>query len=1282
MPKERGDPLRSRILVVGHDIALRGRLARLLNGGGYRAELAESALHARRIGLKDIALAIVVQEAPGPAAGRLLEELEPATGKVLVVAAHSSSDPGSDVLDAADEAGLLARVSEALRPAPEPDEVASTLLQFAEYSLDLAGHSLVDPAGNEVPLTRGEFRLLQAFVQRPGRVLSRDHLLQALAGRDAEAFDRSIDMLVVRLRRKIEPDPKRPRLIVTIPGSGYKFTAKVQQADAGGALVPKVTAAPAESRGKPEDAPAPAERRQVTALSAELIAAEGGSLPADPEELHAIVEAFRRRAAAIIARHGGAVAQCVARTVLAYFGHPAAQEDAAERAIHAGLALIEHPQAGEPESRSGVAVRAGIATGLVIADPVGEIVGEAPSEAASLQAVAEPGQVVTGPTTRRLTGQLFAYQAVALPTLKGGASPAQAWRVLAENRALGRFEALRSSATPLVGRAEEQELLLRRWGQSKSDSGRVVLISGEPGVGKSRLAEAVAERIADEPHLRLRYFCSPHHQDSALHPVIVHMERAAGFAREDAPLARLAKLQALLAATGPPIEVVALIADLLSLPTADLAALPDASPHRKKEKTFEALLRQVELLAQELPVLMVYEDIHWIDPSSRELLERTMQRIANWPVLLVATFRPEFLPPWTGQPGVTMLALSRLDRPDTAAMVANIAGDHALPDEIVREIAERTDGVPLFVEELTKAVLESGEQAAAALSAVPHPALSVPATLHASLMARLDRQGPAAKDMAQRAAAIGREFGYELLASIADLPEQQLCEVLHRLTEAGLVFARGTPPQSSYIFKHALVQDAAYSMLLRGRRQQLHARIAAALEDRFPEIVQAQPGLLAQHCAAAGLAKKAVVYWLKAGEEATARSAMTEAVAQLQKGLDVLAGLPEGPSHRRQELDLLIALRAAVAATKGFSAAEVGRILARAHALAEQLDRPEYLVPLSWGQWAFHLVRSEHRLALSFAEQLEKLGGARNDLWAQLQGRRAQGYTRIYLGEFVAARALLERCHTLSDPAHRVGRAGLTEDPYAILLSWLAMTLASLGYIDQARSRLVEALVEARRHGHDHTLAIVLNNALWTDCTTRSADVHRRAEELLAISSEHGFRLLLGYAAVHRARKLIALGQVQEGLAVLTQGDTAVRATGVESGLVRRLVTLAEAYAMLGQPDAGLNCLAEAGQFIEATEERVSEAELHLMRGDLLNATGDRSAAERSYRQAFDVAQRQSAKIFELRAAIRLARLWRDQGRIADVQALIAPVYAWFTEGFDAPDLIEAKALLEELAAR
>jgi class 3 adenylate cyclase len=523
----------------------------------------------------------------------------------------------------------------------------------------------------------------------------------------------------------------------------------------------------------------------------DLVGSTALSSRLDPEDLREIIRNYQGCVATTIQHFDGFIARYVGDGVLIYFGWPEARETDAERAVHAGLAVASAVSAARPGGQP-LQVRIGIATGLVvIGEPIGSgdsrqqtAVGETPNLAARLQGLARPGQVVIDAATRRQIGGLFECQDLGRVELKGLPVAVPAWQVVSENHTVGQFEALRSGATPLVGRDEEMELLLRRWAQAKCGLGRVVLISAEPGVGKSRLAEALTEHIATETHVRLRYFCSPHHQDSALYPVIAQMERASGFAHVDGPAGNLVRLQVLLAATAPPMEDVALIAELHSLPPVDLVPPLDLTPQRKKEKTFNALLRQVEGLSRQQPVLMMFDDIHWIDPSSRELLDRTVERVADWPVLLLAMFRPEFQPPWTGQPHVTMLTLPRLDRRDTAAMVANVAGNAVLSAEVMEEIAERTDGVPLFVEELTKAVLESGSLGGAALSAVPHP--SVPATLHASLMARLDRLGSAAKEVAQAGAAIGREFGYDLLASVSDLPSLQLSEALDRLVSAGL----------------------------------------------------------------------------------------------------------------------------------------------------------------------------------------------------------------------------------------------------------------------------------------------------------------------------------------------------------------------------------------------------------------------------------------------------------------------------------------------------------------
>jgi tetratricopeptide (TPR) repeat protein len=589
--------------------------------------------------------------------------------------------------------------------------------------------------------------------------------------------------------------------------------------------------------------------------------------------------------------------------------------------------------------------------------------------------------------------------------------------------------------------------------------------------------------------------------------------------------------------------------------------------------------------------------------------------------------------------------------------------------------------VPLFVEELTKAVLEAGAQAPAALSAMPQPALSVPATLHASLMARLDRLGPIAKEVAQAGATIGREFRYSLLATITDLPEPQLREALDRLTHAGLVFARGAPPEASYLFKHALVQDAAYGSLLRSRRQSLHRHIAVTLEARFPEIVQAQPALLAQHCQKADLAEQAVSYWLKAGQQALVRSAMTEAAAQLRRGLDLLAGLPDGLGHQQQELELQTALGTALAATKGWSALEVNEAINRARTLAEALDRQEHLVPLLFSQWAFLSVRAEYRLSLTVAEQVEQIGQARNDTVTHLLGHLLLGATWFSLGELVSARVALERCMDLADPAYRtVSREGLSIDPYAAMLPYLAMTLACLGYVDQARSRMNEAVSEGRRLSLRHvlTLAHVFQAANWLDALTHSPTMH--TEKLMALATEHGFPHYLGWALTYRGWELVARGQAQEGLALLTQALVRFRSIGSAIPILRLLMYLAQTYAKLGQSAEERNCLDEAWRLIEVHDERLNEADLHRISGNLLVTSGDRSGAEQHYRQAIAVAERQSAKLFQLRASISLARLWRDQGRLVDARDLLVPIYGWFTEGFDAPVLKEAKALLDELA--
>ncbi|MET4091567.1 AAA family ATPase [Bradyrhizobium sp. S3.5.5] len=1036
-----------------------------------------------------------------------------------------------------------------------------------------------------------------------------------------------------------------------------------------------------------------AERRQLTVMFADLVGSTALSTRLDPEDLREIIGAYHRCCAQQIEKFGGFVARYMGDGVLAYFGYPRADEDDAERAVGAGLALVAAVTGLDAGQGVRLRARIGIATGLVI---VGDLIGDGPSQqcevvgetanlASRLQALAEPDTVVIDGSTRRLIGGLFEYFALGSVSIKGFRDPVPVWRVIGASAVDSRFEALRVARTPLLGRDEEIELIMRRWQQAKRGDGSVVLISGEPGIGKSRLAETAVERLSDDPHIRLRRFCSPHHQDSALFPTISQLERAAGFRRDDTDQQRLDKLEALLTEANADLsEAVPLIADLLSVPTGDSYPPLSLTPQKRKEKTLQVLLAQLEGLATRRPVLMVFEDVHWIDPTSLDLLDLVVDRVATLRVLLIITFRPELAPPWTGRSHVTSMSLSRLSRPQRAEMIMQVTGGKALPQEIAEQIIDRTDGVPLFIEELTKAVIDSGILADAGDrfdAREPVPRLAIPTSLHASLLARLDRLAPV-RELAQIGAALGRSFSHELISAVAAMPQQQVDGALTQLVRAELVFQRGIQPDAEYTFKHALVQDAAYSTMLRGRRQHIHARVATTLESQFPEIAAAQPQLMAYHCAEAAFNDKAVGYRLKAGQQAVARSAMTEAVAQLQRGLELLANMPEESRPVQHELDLQIALGRALMAARGYSAPAVADTLDRARALAERFDRPDRLAPLLYFQWGFHSVRAEHKLAVSLAEQMEKLGDTRNDRATLLLGRYIHGASCYYRGEFVTARGLLELCDGLRDPAARATCAAIAvADPHAASQAHLAVTLALLGHIDQGRARVDEALMEARSLDHPFTVAFVLSKV----CAVEAAaglplDALRHAEELLSLSNEHGFPLWLGLGLLQRGRSLTALGQAQDGIPLLAKGLSVLRGAGAVVHTPRALCFLAEAHAKVGNLQEGRNCLVEAAQLIETTEERSSEAELYRLRGDMVNARGNQAAAEQNYHRALAVAKRQSAKTFGLRAATSLARLWRNQGKCMEAHDVLAPSYGSFTEGFDTPVLRDARALLNQLA--
>jgi class 3 adenylate cyclase/tetratricopeptide (TPR) repeat protein len=878
------------------------------------------------------------------------------------------------------------------------------------------------------------------------------------------------------------------------------------------ALVPppsKTPAAGAATSTSATPAPRPdAERRQLTVMLVDLVGSTELAARLDPEDMGQVIRAYQGCCAETVENWGGHIARYMGDGVLAYFGWPQAHEDDAERAVRAGLALIDALAGAATLAGAPLAARVGIATGLVMvgeligADEAQEraVVGETPNLAARLQALASPGSVVISQATRRLVGGVFELANLGPQRLKGFAEPVTAWRVEGESRAEGRFEALHGEhLTPLVGREPELGILLDRWQQAKEGEGQLVLLAGEPGIGKSRLVRALHERLAGEPHMPLGHFCSPYHANTALYPVIGLLERAAGLRREDPPPVQLDRLEAILTLATEDVRGGApLLAELLAIPVPPGRYPPlELSPQERKERTFRALLGQLAGLAARQPVLALYEDAHWADPTTVELIGRVAETVQRLPVLALVTFRPEFTPPWSGHGHMTTLSLSRLSRRQGRAMVERLTGGRALPAEVLEHILARTDGIPLFVEELTKVVLESGilrGDGDRYELAGPLQPLAIPATLQDSLMARLDRLVPV-KEVAQVAAVIGREFSHKLFAAISPLPEDKLGAALDQLVASELVFRRGVAPDAAYTFKHALVQQTAYQSLLKSKRRELHARIAQELEQRFREIGETQPEVLARHFTDAGLGDRAIVYWRAAGERAAGRSANVEAVAHLSKGLELIGTLPDAPGHHNEEeeLALCLAIGGPLMATRGYSVPEVERTYSRALALCKRLGRSDELFPVLRGLWNYHLLSGGFRQADDLAKRLVELAeeqGAplpsafRRDILnnkitsAQLHralARRARGTALFFLGRFADAMEELEKGIAIDDAvAAWDDRAHLL--PYAeragvVCRLYSAWVLWYLGFPDRAMERMEAGLGLGERLAHANSLA-------------------------------------------------------------------------------------------------------------------------------------------------------------------------------------------------------------------
>jgi len=1010
-----------------------------------------------------------------------------------------------------------------------------------------------------------------------------------------------------------------------------------------------------------------------------------------------VIGAYHTCIKEIIARYQGTIARYMGDGVLAYFGYPQAHEDDAEQATRAGLALVEAVAGVQTDIGTELHVRVGIATGtVVVGDLIGEdaareeaVVGETPNLAARLQAQAEPDTVLIAGTTRSLLGELFEYRMLGKVPVKGSGDPVPVWQVTGTSAVDSRFEALHgTNLTPLVGREPEIALLLERWERAKEGDGQVVLLSGEPGIGKSRIVQELRGRLSDELYTRVSHYCSPYHTSSPLYPVIALLERAAGFDRTDTADAKLDKLEALLAPSATDVqEATRLLAAVLAIP-ADHRYPPLAlTPQRQKQRTLELLVEQLAGLAGQRPVLAVYEDAHWIDPSTFELLGLVIQRVQRLPALVLITFRPEFVPPWTSHAHVTRLSLSRLTRRHGSDIALRVTGGRVLPAEVLEQIVSRTDGVPLFIEELTKAVVESGllQDAGGRLELTgPLPPRAIPTTLYDSLMARLDRFAPV-KEVAQIGAVFGREFSYQLLAAVIDIPAAQLDQALGQLVASELVFQRGTPPEAMYSFKHALVQDTAYQSLLRSKRHQLHAKIARMMEERFPEIAEARPELLAHHFTEAGLASQAIVYRQRAGERDLERSAYAEAISQLKQGLELLEALPDRPERVRQELSLRLALGSALTATRGYADPEVGDAYLRARELCRELgEAPPQLFPALHGLYRFYHVRGQLQAAREPGEQLLKMAVSVQDSGLFVEAHRALGVPLFWLGDVTRALENLEQGARLyRAQKHRSHATMFGTDPGVVCLSYGALALWHVGHPEQAYNRSCEALALARNLSHHHSLALALVFAAWLHQFRREPQAAREhAEAAIAICAEQGFPLFMSMGTILRGWALGQEGRGEEGGAQMRRGLADLRATGAGLWQPTFLSLIAEADGRIGQARRGLEVLGEAMAIVDRNDERFYEAELHRLKGELLLSTpADPSGAERCFRIALEIAGRQRAKSLELRAACSLARLCAREGRRSEAHDLLAPIYGSFSEGFGMPDHQEAKALLDQLRA-
>jgi TOMM system kinase/cyclase fusion protein len=1046
--------------------------------------------------------------------------------------------------------------------------------------------------------------------------------------------------------------------------------------------------------------PPDAERRQLTVMFCDLVDSTKLSSQLDSEDYRDMVRAYQRACSEIIQRYEGHIAQLLGDGLLVYFGYPQAHEDDAHRAVRAGLGILDAMEDLRTRLKQDkgiqLAVRVGIHTGLVVVGAMGGgsrqeqlALGETPNIAARIQGLASSNTVAISDATYRLVQGYFQCQDSGAQALRGISESMHIYHVLRESGATSRLEVAQPRGlTPLVGREQEVGLLVERWEQVKAGHGHVILLTGDAGIGKSRLVQILKEHVANEPHVRWECRSLSYFENTALFPLTDLFQRLLQFYTEDTPDEKFGKLEQALSQYRLPLEEsIPLLAPLLllSIPESRYAPL-NVSPQRQRQKTLETIVAIMLELAERQPVLFILEDLHWTDPSTLEFLNLLIDQTPTASVLMLLTCRPMFQPTWSHRSYLSEITVNRLSPTQVEQIVHRITDGETLPTEVLQQIIAKTDGVPLFVEEMTKAILESGHLKETdghyELTGSLH-ALTIPATLQDSLMARLDRL-VTAKGIAQLAAVIGRQFSYELLQGVSQLDAMTLQRELGRLVEAELVYQRGLPPQATYVFKHALIQDAAYESLLKSTRQHYHQRIAQVLEEQSPETAEAQPELVAYHYTAAGLIAQSVTYWYKAGQQAIERSAHVEAIAHLRQGLALLQTLPETPAHHQQELLLHIALGTSLRATKSYAAPEVGETYTYARQLCAHLDDPHQFFPVLWGLHGYYNNHAELQTAQELGEQLLPLAQHVQDPAMLIAAHRALGTTLFYLGTVASAHTHFTQGVALYDPSqHRTSTFLYGEDAGVMCHSYTAWTLWSLGYPDQGLTRSKEAVTLAQQSAHPFSLGFALAlTAIFHQFRREVRLTQERAEVAISLAQEQGFPHWIAVGSLMCGWGLAQQGQAQEGIEQMSQGLTAWRATGAELARPYWLVLLAEAYGSTGEPEAGLTVLTEALALVDTTGERWYEAELHRLQGELLlqGSSENSTEAETCFHKALDIARSQQAKSLELRAATSLARLWQQQGKRQEAYDLLAPIYGWFTEGFDTADLQETKALLDELA--